>query len=199
MVGIVSLQADRIQQEYHIAKRYYIVVDFEATCWPDDNRRADVEIIEFGCVKMSQQTARVISEFSTFVRPTRYPKLSQYCTDLTSITQETVDAAPTFPEALANFIDWMGDPRTCTLCSWGAYDKFLLRQACSFNRVPYPFDDEYINIKPAFSEIFSGRGVSMERAMEMLDIKQEGRRHSGIDDARNAAKLWKEVLKNSKF
>jgi inhibitor of KinA sporulation pathway (predicted exonuclease) len=173
-------------------------VDFEATCWPDESRRGDVEIIEIGCVKLSQQTGRHKGEFSSLVRPTRYPKLSQYCIELTTIQQSDVEAAPAFPEALQHFVDWMGDPRQCTLCSWGAYDKFLLRQACRFNRTSYPFDDEYINIKPLFSETFSGRGVSMERAMEMMDIAQEGRRHSAIDDARNAAKLFQEILRQQR-
>lgn len=171
------------------------MVDFEATCWPDESRRADVEIIEFGCVKMSIPNGKVLGEFFTFVRPTRYPKLSTYCIDLTSITQEDVDAAPAFPEALKSFVEWMGDPSECTLCSWGAFDKFLLMQACRFHRLSYPFDDEYINIKPAFSEAFSGRGVSMERALEMMEITAEGRKHRAINDARNAAKLWQQILK----
>jgi len=139
--------------------------------------------------------ARIIDEFDTFVRPTRYPVLSEYCTALTSITQGDVDAAPGFPDALVSFTAWMRDPAVCTLCSWGALDRFLLRQACRFYRLPYPFDDEYINIKPAFSDVFSGRGVSMERAMEMMEIQQEGRHHRGIDDARNVAKLWQAILR----
>lgn len=182
-----------------IAKKYYIIVDFEATCWPDESRRGDGEIIEIGGVKAAYGTARILEEFSTLVRPTRYPQLSEYCTKLTGIPQNEVDAAPLFPEALARFIDWIGIPITeCTFCSWGAYDRFLLRQACRFHRISFPFDDEYINIKPAFSEVFTGRGVSMERAMEVAGIAQEGRRHRALDDARNAAKLWREVVKEKK-
>lgn len=147
---------------------------------------------------MEYGSGRIIDEFNTFVRPIRYPALSEYCIKLTSITQSDVDKAPTFPEALAAFVAWIGDPMGCTLCSWGAFDRFLLHQASRFHRVPYPFDDEYINIKPAFSEIFSGRGVSMERAMEMMEIPQQGRAHRGIDDARNAAKLWQAILRERK-
>jgi inhibitor of KinA sporulation pathway (predicted exonuclease) len=146
-------------------------------------------------VRVEYGSGRIIDEFDTFVRPTRYPALSAYCTKLTSITQADVDAAPAFPQALASFIAWMGNPDECTFCSWGALDRFLLRQACMFHRLPFPFDDEYINIKPAFSEIFSGRGVSMEGAMEIMEIPQSGRAHRGIDDARNVAKLWRAILR----
>lgn len=139
-------------------KRYYLVVDFEATCWPEPERRGDAEIIEFGCVKMSRKTHRILGEFNSFVRPVRYPTLSSYCTGLTNIQQSDVDAAPVFSEVLAQLVEWLGDPSLYTFCSWGAYDHFLLRQACRFHRLDYPFDDEYLNIKPAFSEAVSGQG-----------------------------------------
>ena len=182
-------------REELIAKRYYIVVDFEATCWPEEHRRGDGEIIEIGSVRMEYGSGRIIDEFNTFVRPTRYPTLSSYCIKLTSITQADVDAAPAFPEALASFVAWMGETSACTFCSWGAFDRFLLHQACRFHRQPFPFDEEYINIKPAFSDVFSGRGVSMERALEIMEIPQTGRAHRGIDDARNVAKLWRAILR----
>lgn len=174
-------------------------MDFEATCWQDEGRRGDSEIIEIGSVRMQQGNGVIIDEFSTFVRPTRYPVLSEYCTRLTSITQGDVAAAPAFPEALAMFTEWMGDPAQCTLCSWGAYDLFLLRQACKFHRLPYPFDNEYINIKPAFSDVFSGRGVSMPRALEMMDLPDTGRSHRGIDDARSVARLWQVILREQRM
>ncbi len=196
--GVTILPGHILPENRPIAKQYYIVVDFEATCWPDESRRGDSEIIEFGCVKMAYGSGTILDEFSTFVRPTRYPALSTYCTRLTSITQQQVDAAPVFADALAQFLEWTGDPALCTLCSWGAYDRFLLRQACRFHRISYPFDDEYINIKPAFSEAFTGRGVSMQRALELMGMEQHGRSHSGIDDARNVARLWQVVLREGR-
>jgi inhibitor of KinA sporulation pathway (predicted exonuclease) len=174
-----------------------MVIDFEATCWDDEGRRGDEEIIEFGCVKMSQRTFRILDEFSSFVRPVRYPQLSNYCTSLTGITQQEVDTAPAFPEVLHEFATWMGDPSHYTFCSWGALDHYLLRQASRFHNVPYPFDDEYLNIKPCFSDIISGREVSMERAMEMMELTLEGRHHRGIDDARNIARLWQATLREA--
>jgi inhibitor of KinA sporulation pathway (predicted exonuclease) len=181
-----------------IAKRYYIVIDFEATCW-EEERRGDEEIIEFGCIKMAQRGARILDEFSSFVRPLRYPVLSNYCKQLTGISQNDVDTAPAFPEVLTKFTEWMGDPAECTFCSWGALDAYLMRKTCRYYNRPYPFDDEYINIKPVFSEVVSGRGVSFLQAMDMMELEFEGRLHRGIDDARNIAKLWQAILKGAMY
>lgn len=180
--------------EVTISKRYDIVVDFEATCWPEEQRRGDGEIIEFGCVRVEHTTARIIDEFQSFVRPTRYPRLSDFCTRLTSITQADVDTAPTFDAVYTAFCAWVGDFKNTTFCSWGALDQFLLRQACRFHRLPFPFDDEYVNIKPAFSDIYTGRGVSMPRALEIMEIPATGRMHRAIDDARSIARLWRAIL-----
>jgi len=69
----------------------------------------------------------IIDTFHTYVRPTWRPKLSEFCTSLTGIQQvgaqrlhypltlqSTVDAAPTFPEVLLMFEEWLD--------SWGLRD-----------------------------------------------------------------------------
>ncbi len=144
---------------------------------------------------MSQRDYGILDEFFSFVRPVRYPVLSTYCKQLTGISQKDVDTAPTFPNVLANFVEWLGDPSQYSFCSWGEFDQFLLMQSCRFHRVSYPFDSEYIDIRPEFSEVVSGRNVSMPRALEMLGLTHEGRLHRGIDDARNIARIWQVVLR----
>lgn len=175
---------------------YFAVVDFEATCWADASRRGDSEIIQIGCVRMRRDDAVVSDEFEILVRPTRYPVLSELCKQITGLRQEAVDTAMTFPAAHARFTEWIGDPSTHSFCSWGAYDKFLLRAACAFHRLPFPFDDHYLNIKPLFSGQFTGREVSMERALDMVGAPMPVRRHHALDDARSAALLLREVLRS---
>ena len=176
-------------------KPYFAVIDFEATCWDDEERRADQEIIEFGCVTMDSKSGRLLEEFATFVRPTRYPMLSEYCSSLTGISQLDVDTAPTFPYALGMMVDWLGDPFNYTFCSWGDFDRFVLRAACRFHRVPFPFDDDYIDIKPIFIETVSGRSVDLQRALDMLGLKHEGRLHRAVDDARSTARIFGELIR----
>jgi hypothetical protein len=68
---------------------YYPIVDFEATCCNKGTISSqEMEIIEIGAVTVDASTFQVIDEFQTFVRPVRHPKLTLFCTALTSIQQK---------------------------------------------------------------------------------------------------------------
>ena len=85
-----------------------IVIDVEATCWKKGVFSRKKETIEIGAVRLLRDRDESRwPEFQTFVRPRRLPVLSTFCRDLTGITQDEVDAAPTFPEALELFLDWL--------------------------------------------------------------------------------------------
>ena len=75
----------------------FVVIDFEATC--EEKNPADYphEIIEFPAVLVSTTDRKVVDVFHSFVRPVINPKLSEFCHILTSIEQDTVDAADPFP------------------------------------------------------------------------------------------------------
>lgn len=170
------------------------VIDFEATCWAEQNRNGDEEIIQIGGVCVEAATGELTSEFDTHVRPVRYPRLSDYCTRLLGIGQEQVENAPTFRTAVEMMERWL-DPAAATLfAAWGEFDRFLLRAGCRFHRIPFPFDDNYLDIRALFRERVSGRTVNMERAMEMLQLPPEGRRHDALDDARSAARVLAAII-----
>ena len=71
----------------------YIVVDLEATCG-DSIAHHHREIIEIGAVMVNRQF-QIESEFQTFVKPIANPKLTDFCTQLTSIPQTTIDRSIT--------------------------------------------------------------------------------------------------------
>ncbi|RNF09140.1 exonuclease [Trypanosoma rangeli] len=85
---------------------HLLVCDFEATC---DSASASYphEIIEFPVVCVDTVDLCVVAEFHSYVRPMRNPRLTQFCTALTGITQAQVDAAPTLPEVLGRFERWL--------------------------------------------------------------------------------------------
>src|SRR3954453_22933067 len=88
--------------------KYYFVIDLEATC--DENHvipREQTEIIEIGAVLCDAQTLAPVGEFQTFVRPMRHPKLTPFCTRLTTIKQSDVDAAPGFSAAVQKMALWL--------------------------------------------------------------------------------------------
>lgn len=175
--------------------RHYIVIDLEATC--DDGGAVpgrEMEIIEIGAVIVHGETFEAIDELGTFVRPVRHPKLTPFCTALTSITQADVDAAPGFAEAMERLSRFMikhahGGPPP-RFGSWGNYDKNQFRNDAAYHGVKLPFAGDHLNIKQAFSDAMGTRKrFGMARALRRLGLPLEGTHHRGIDDARNIAKL----------
>ncbi len=82
-----------------ISKRDFLVFDLAATC--DDNGadpRAEMEIIEIGAALVDGCALQPLHAFQTFVRPVRHPRLTWFCTGLTSIAQADIDSAPGFFE-----------------------------------------------------------------------------------------------------
>ena len=69
------------------------------------------EIIEFPVVLLQWskdgQQLEIRDTFQSYVRPTWRPNLSQFCRELTGITQEQVDAAPVWNEVVLAFYDFL--------------------------------------------------------------------------------------------
>lgn len=172
------------------------IVDFEATCCDDASfPRDEMEIIEIGSVAVQADTGEILSEFCTFVRPVRHPHLTDFCTALTTIRQEDVDGAPSFPEALVHFTGWLDRFGSPVFCSWGDYDRKQLEKDCSFHGLPFPFNEGHRNLKAEFSEsLGSKKRFGLGQAVEKLGIGFQGTAHRGIDDAKNIARVYKEIL-----
>lgn len=168
----------------------YLVIDFEATCCNLGTvPRQEMEIIEFGAV-MTDGDFRVVDEFQSFVKPVRHPQLTPFCMQLTSIRQQDVDGAPTFPECIDAFKAWLHRYNDFAFCSWGDYDRTQLQQDCDFHRIPNPVSAQHCNVKQMFSEHQSlKKKYGLSGAIPKAGLTFSGTQHRGIDDARNIARL----------
>jgi len=166
----------------------YLVIDLEATCDRSGFPRNKMEIIEIGAVLVDGRTLAPRREFQSFVRPVRVPMLTPFCTELTSITQEMVDGAPSFPEAIRALADFIGGDDVL-FCSWGAYDLGQFRQDAMHHRVSLPLGERHLNLKTAFARSMNSRSCGMKRALKRVGLPLDGTHHRGIDDARNIARL----------
>ncbi|MGD1902869.1 MAG: exonuclease domain-containing protein [Geitlerinemataceae cyanobacterium] len=174
------------------SERYLLVIDVEATCCDDRSfPRRHTEIIEIGAVYLDLHDRQTVAEFQRFVRPVRHPQLTDFCRQLTTITQAGVDAAATFPEVLPEFASWFAAlPSPFRFASWGAYDKYQFKQDCKFHRLPYPFPDEHLNLKQVFTDrVDPNRPWPMALALEHLNLPLLGTHHRGLDDARNISEI----------
>lgn len=182
---------------------HYLVLDFEATCEQDDPTQASwSEIIEFPCVLVDAITLQVVSEFSTFVRPTGRTTLTKFCTSLTSITQADVDGAPTLDEVLRRFGAWLPSvlgsddtsrvlPVTCGEPDLSA----MLPRECKRKGLQIPAVlRRYCNIKrPYVACGLKSRGMS--GMLDQLGLPLVGHHHRGIDDARNIANIAVQLVR----
>lgn len=178
----------------------YIIVDLEATCWQGEKGKRN-EIIEIGAVKLNDKL-EIVEDFCEFIKPTLNPELSDFCKELTTITQEQVDTADPFPEVLDDFLDFIGGYYCLyCLCSWGHYDKNQFIKDCELHKIDTSWLDRHISVKHQYAD-FKGlrkKGVGMKRAMEMDGLQMEGTHHRGIDDARNITKIFVNNFENFNF
>lgn len=168
---------------------YHIICDLEATCWAGERRADRMEIIEIGAVKLASAGGPVLDDFCAFVRPVLEPTLSDFCRELTGITQADVDRAESFPVVLQRFLAWMGEP-PLAFCSWGQYDLNQLCQDCAFHNIGFPpHFERHVNVKNVWAAWKGVKPRGLARALRMMNMELEGRHHRGMDDARNIARL----------
>lgn len=152
--------------------------------------REDMEIIEIGAVMVDTANFAVIDEFSTFVKPVVYPLLTEFCIRLTTITQEAVDIAPVYEEAIRMLKNWAAKHEDYVFCSWGAYDKYQFEVDSRRHQLPYPFSSAHLNLKALFHKSRRlKKRCSVSTALHLTNLKFIGTPHRGIDDARNIARL----------
>lgn len=163
-----------------------VVFDLEATCQKDD-RSFPKEIIEIGAVDLDG------NEFSQFIKPIQRPLLTDFCKELTTITQEDVDNARLFKYVYPEFLEFIKD---ATILSWGNYDKNQLIKDLKLNRIYLGRQDiisNHVNLKDVYQEKTGFQPKGMKNALNRLNIPMTGTHHRGIDDARNLMNIYKKI------
>lgn len=189
--------------------KYLCVLDFEATCWNTKNPDLDKqEIIEFPSALYElneNKQLTYIGEFSKYVKPTIHPILSDFCTELTGITQEQVDSAEIIEKVYEAHHQWLisnAKPKSdIYIITCGAWDlKTMLPKEIKNKKLRYyPEYKKYINIKDEFKYFYKKKKQprGMVEMLDELELKLDGRHHSGIDDTRNIAKILVRMVNES--
>ena len=163
------------------------VVDIEATCWArDDPDRHVSDIIEIGLTPVDLVLGERLGKHKVLVRPER-SAVSEFCTELTGLTQDAVDAGVSFAEACER-LSAEHKAADRPWASWGDYDRNQFQRQCAGTGVAYPFGEVHVNAKSVFGTVHRGRH-GMKRALEIAGLPLEGRHHDGADDSWNIAAL----------
>lgn len=171
-----------------------IVVDIEATCWEGKLPAGEEnEIIEIGICTLDIASGKRLEKESILVKPER-SRVSPFCTQLTTLTQEQVDQGISFVEACAILKEkYLSKERVWA--SYGDYDRNQFEKQCQARFIDYPFGSRHINVKTLVAVMYGlPREVGMAGALEVLNLPLDGTHHRGVDDAWNIAGILSKLL-----
>ena len=171
------------------------------------------EIIEFPIVVVDVKRREIKTTFQTYVKPTIDPQLTEFCTELTGITQEQVDQGVTIQDAMRQVHMFLGKAGLFSsefiFMSCGDFDgNHLLKEAKEKEFFVPNYFKRWINIKKAFpihkfdasKQPYDFTNMNtihrckptvrgMPQMLSQCGLELEGRHHSGIDDAKNLARV----------
>jgi len=188
---------------------YLLVLDFEAQCEEDKNGKKKLEIqeiIEFPVVPINLKSGLIEPKliFHHYIKPVKVPKLTEFCTGLTGITQEQVDKGIILEEALELLHDHLTkndilNKKWCfvTCGDWDLHQ--CLRSESRKKKLPLRmYMKRWINIKKVFqSEVEKAPNkFGMTYMLEHFKLNLDGRHNSGIDDCKNISKVVLKLLEN---
>lgn len=184
---------------------FLLVLDFEATCWNQkDTSKGAPEIIEFPCVLYDIKINNILSEFQQYVMPFEHPRLSDFCRNLTGITQQQVNDGVPVGTCLMLFQKWIKEQELkykqfkssnlankCIFTTWSNWDiGVCLKNECRRKRITLPsIFHEWIDLRELYREHYMRKPKGLYGALQEVGLEFEGREHCGLHDARNTAKL----------
>jgi len=165
-----------------------VVVDLETTCWEKRQRDQITEVIEVGACLLDIGSGEITDRQSILLRPV-YSVVSEFCTKLTTLTQEVVEAGIDFREACLKLEDEYQTKKR-VWASYGDFDRRQIERECRLKNVPYPFGSRHINAKTLFAiKHRLAEEIDMDKALAFLGLELIGTHHRGVDDAYNAARI----------
>ncbi|NWW41854.1 ERI2 exoribonuclease, partial [Panurus biarmicus] len=170
--------------------------------------------VEFPAVLLNTSTGVIESEFHMYVQPQEHPILSEFCTELTGITQNQVDEGVPLNICLSQFLKWIqkmqkekkiifsadsqsnstSEAKACAFVTWTDWDLGVcLHYECKRKQLRKPdILNSWIDLKATYRAFYNRKPKGLNGALQDLGIAFEGREHSGLDDSRNTARLaWR--------
>ena len=177
----------------------YAVIDLEMCRVPGSADKGEYrwsrETIQIGAVLLDENL-NVVKKFSTFVRP-RYGHIDPLTGYLTGITEENVNNADCFEDAMGRFLRWLKD-YDVRCVSWSYPVENQIRREAEAKGMNDPrldaLLDSWISCQKLFDErMDADRPLSLEEALSVSDIHNAGMTHDSLVDAYNTALLFKKV------
>lgn len=177
-------------------KKFIAVMDLEMTCWddqdPNKKPRSAMEIIEIGIEVVDLNYNRVSSHSFT-IKPVYNPILTAYCTNLTGITQEEVNASRNLSVTMPEVLSELPNTKDFIWACWGNDAVWLQTEitakAYHMEKRSYgmfEFDPRFINVKLCY-----GKRGGLKKALDALNLEQHYPAHRALADAISTTKVLK--------
>lgn len=162
-------------------------------------RRSCFEIIQIGAVKLDQNF-NTIETFQRYVKPTIYPEVNPFITELTGITTEQLISEETFSPVFHAFLEFAGGSDTI-FCIWGMADLKELYRNIEYHKLDKNLlSKSYINLQPYASlhfKLSQKNLMKLKTTAELLGIPLVYQFHNALSDALYTAEIFKKLHKES--
>jgi sporulation inhibitor KapD len=176
-----------------------LFIDFEFTM-PDRNSRRRgfyQEIIEVGAVLV--ECSKIIDQFSSYVRPRKFPILTDRCRSFLNISQEHVNSGIGF-RALVEKLESMGGSKSCEVVTWGNMDMKVLLHNCQQNSVSFPLPGKQLDLSMEYKRFFGDQNqTGLWKAVQEYGREGTGKHHRALDDALTTYHIYKLVEKDKQY
>ncbi|MGO4538871.1 exonuclease domain-containing protein [Paenibacillus sp. 2TAB19] len=155
-----------------------------------------MEVIEIGAVRLDENL-QFKDEFSSLIKPVYFSKLNSFIKKKTGIPQEDIDTAEGFKAVITRFNDWLKESEDLLLFTWGGED---MKRIVLDNRM-HKLDDSFWT-SLYYYDLLKGylrfrnvtNDVSVETALQELEITAEGSAHRALDDARMTGEVLRKII-----
>ncbi|MBX7289444.1 3'-5' exonuclease [Clostridium chauvoei] len=181
----------------------YIVFDLEFNqCYsPTDEIKIEsnpvcpFEIIQIGAVKLNN-TMHNISSFDKLVKPTLYPNIHPFVSELTGIKDEDLLNESIFTNVIENFFNFI-DSKNSIFVVWGTTDIKEIIRNMKFHEINIDlFQIKYIDLQKVVSKKLNcpkGIKIGLSKALEVFDIELNKELHNAFNDAYYTAEVFKKI------
>lgn len=160
-----------------------------------------MEVIEIGAVRLNERLEQV-DTFTSFIKPVYFAKLNSFIQKKTGIPQEEIDRADRFPAVSERFLQWLARSKSPIFITWGKEDmkRIILDTRMHKLSDQYWMETPYFDLLKGFTG-YKGltNDVSVEGALEMLELEGSGQAHRALDDAIMTAQIFRAIFTKLDF
>ena len=188
------------------------ILDLEMTCdgrqegakFIDDGRmkHAQREIISVGFI-VADKNFSVKENFQSFVKPARNSSLTEYCKNLTRITQAEVDGGKLCNEVFGDIVKICKKFSVEIILTFDNFDKAAVLNSARFCKMAdEPYENMYViaqkilDVKPIILSAVNNdnkKRLSLSKISQILQIENDAAKHNALNDALLLCKICKRI------